>query len=70
MVRLWVKADSTEAKQRAAKARRKLDRLMPFEEWCSTLKPTNAAKELYCVVRRLLEDERGARRQNHHASRT
>ena len=58
MVRFWDESDSTsEAQERAAEARRRLDRLMPFEEWCSTVKPTDAAKELYCFVRRLLEDE-------------
>ena len=69
MVRLRKEANATtKAQKRAAKARRKLDRLMPFEEWCSTVKPTHAAKELYCVVRCLLEDERTSNRRNHHAA--
>jgi hypothetical protein len=69
MVRLSVRSKArTYARPRAAKARRKLDRLMPFEEWCSTVKPTDAAKELYRVVRRLLEDERTSSRWNHHTA--
>ena len=42
---------------RAAHAKRKLKRLMPFDEWCAALNPTDAAKELYQFVRSSLERE-------------
>lgn len=38
-------------------ARRKLARLMPYEEWCAAVNPTETAKELYAFVRRTLEEE-------------
>jgi hypothetical protein len=38
-------------------ARRKLARLMPFDEWCDAINPTDTAKELYVFVRRTLEDQ-------------
>jgi hypothetical protein len=42
---------------RAEIARRKLARLMPFDEWCDAINPTDTAKELYAFVRRTLEDQ-------------
>jgi hypothetical protein len=34
---------------------KRLSRLMPYEEWCTTLRPTDAGKELYLFVRERLE---------------
>ena len=39
----------------AQEARSKLGRLMPFNRWCATLDPTEAAKELYLFVRARLK---------------
>ena len=39
----------------ASDVQRRLERLMPYEEWCATLKPTEAGKELYLFVRARLE---------------
>jgi hypothetical protein len=38
-------------------ARQKLSRLMPFDEWCRSVNPTETAKELYEFVRLTLESE-------------
>ena len=38
-------------------AQQKLGRLMPFEEWCRTVNPTETAKEMYEFVRLTLESE-------------
>jgi hypothetical protein len=38
-------------------ARAKLGRLMPFDEWCRTVNPTETAKEMYQFVRLTLERE-------------
>jgi len=35
--------------------RKRLGRLMPYEEWCALLRPTDAGKELYLFVRSRLE---------------
>jgi hypothetical protein len=35
----------------------KLNRLMPFDEWCRTVNPTESAKEIYEFVRLTLERE-------------
>jgi hypothetical protein len=43
------------AETAASDIQRRLNRLMPFDEWCATLKPTEAAKELYLFVRARLE---------------
>ena len=43
------------AEAAASDIQRRLNRLMPFDEWCATLKPTEAAKELYLFVRARLE---------------
>jgi hypothetical protein len=50
-------AELERARERAAEAKRKLDRLMPFKRWCAAVKPTDAAKEVYCFVRRLLKQQ-------------
>lgn len=44
-------------RDRAEAARNKLARLMPFDEWCNAVNPTEPAKELYAFVRRTLEIE-------------
>lgn len=36
-------------------AEKRLSRLLPYEEWCATLRPTDAGKELYLFVRARLE---------------
>ena len=41
----------------------KLDGLMPFDEWCRTVNPTEAAKEIYAFVRLTLERELEASRK-------
>jgi hypothetical protein len=43
------------AEAAASDIQRRLNRLMPFDEWCATLNPTEAAKELYLFVRARLE---------------
>jgi hypothetical protein len=43
------------AEATASDIQQRLNRLMPFDEWCATLKPTEAAKELYLFVRARLE---------------
>jgi hypothetical protein len=43
------------AQAAASEAQQRLERLMPFDEWCAKLKPTQAAKELYLFVRARLE---------------
>ena len=43
------------AEATASDLQRRLNRLMPFDEWCATLHPTEAAKELYLFVRARLE---------------
>jgi hypothetical protein len=43
------------AEAAASDIQRRLNRLMPFDEWCATLKPTETAKELYLFVRARLE---------------
>ena len=45
----------SKAEATASDIQQRLSRLMPFEEWCATLKPTEAAKELYWFVRERLE---------------
>jgi hypothetical protein len=42
---------------RLTSAREKLSRLMPFDEWCRTVNPTESAKEIYEFVRLTLESE-------------
>jgi hypothetical protein len=42
---------------RLMSARDKLSRLMPFDEWCRTVNPTESAKEIYQFVRLTLESE-------------
>ena len=38
-------------------AQEKLSRLMPYDEWCSTVNPTETAKEMYEYVRLTLQQE-------------
>jgi hypothetical protein len=38
-------------------AQQRLERLMPFDEWCRTVNPTDTAKEMYEFVRCTLEGE-------------
>jgi hypothetical protein len=38
-------------------AQEKLSRLMPFDEWCRAVNPTETAKEMYEFVRLTLERE-------------
>jgi hypothetical protein len=45
----------SKAEADASEVQRRLGRLMPYEEWCVTLKPTEAGKELYLFVRARLE---------------
>ena len=42
---------------RLEQAQQKLSRLMPFDEWCRTVNPTETAKEMYEFVRLTLQDE-------------
>ena len=42
---------------RLERAQQKLSRLMPFDEWCRTVNPTETAKEMYEFVRLTLQDE-------------
>jgi hypothetical protein len=42
---------------RLTSAQEKLARLMPFDEWCRTVNPTDSAKEIYEFVRTTLESE-------------
>ena len=42
---------------RLTSAREKLSRLMPFDEWCRAVNPTESAKEIYEFVRVTLESE-------------
>jgi hypothetical protein len=44
-------------------AQEKLSRLMPFDEWCRTVNPTETAKEMYEFVRLTLQDELERSRQ-------
>jgi hypothetical protein len=38
-------------------AQQRLERLMPFDEWCRAVHPTQTAKEMYEFVRSTLEHE-------------
>jgi hypothetical protein len=38
-------------------AEQKLSRLMPYDEWCRTVNPTETAKEMYEFVRLTLQRE-------------
>jgi hypothetical protein len=42
---------------RLKSVREKLSRLMPFDEWCRAVKPTQSAMETYEFVRSTLESE-------------
>jgi hypothetical protein len=44
-----------QARMRLARLKKKLERLMPFDEWCRVLKPSESAQETYHFVRRTLQ---------------
>lgn len=53
---------------RMEQAREKLSRLMPYDEWCHTLNPTETAKEMYEYVRVTLEQELEQSRRGYSAA--
>jgi hypothetical protein len=53
--RQLVPAKLSSPEERAAQAKKRLQTLLPFDEWCAKMKPTPAAIELYHFVRVTLE---------------
>jgi|RhiMethySRZTD1v2_1073278.scaffolds.fasta_scaffold241687_2 hypothetical protein len=44
-----------QARLRLARLKKNLERLMPFEEWCGLVRPSEPAQETYQFVRRTLQ---------------
>jgi hypothetical protein len=50
-----VRVELKKARLKLARLKKSLERLMPFEEWCRLLKPSDCAQETYHFVRRTLQ---------------
>jgi hypothetical protein len=73
--RQLITAKLSTPEERAAQAKKRLQTLLPFEEWCAKMKPTPAAMELYHFVRATLERQMregglGLAQQDGHQRRT